>query len=93
MSLQQMALLAGLFIVPGTLLSIGHRLRRRSPRLQSAFWGAIAAHILASLAVLWFSMIPAEGWQSTDMLRGAIGFWSLLIAPVVGGALGAMRAK
>jgi len=92
MTLQLILLLAGLFVVPAVLLSVGHRLRRRSARVQSAFWGAILAHIVASLAVVVFSMIPPEGWQSTDTMRGAIGLWSLLVAPAVGAAIGAARA-
>ena len=93
MTLLLVALLAGLFVIPAVLLTVGHRLRKRSARVQSAFWGAIVAHIVASLAVVVFSMIPSEGWQATDVLRGAIGFWSLLIAPVVGAAIGALRGR
>ena len=93
MKLPLVVLLAGLFVIPAVLLTVGHRLRKRNARVQSAFWGAIVAHIVASLAVVVFSMIPPEGWQSTDVLRGAIGFWSLLVAPVVGAAIGALRGR
>ena len=93
MTLPQIVLLAGLFVIPAVLLSVGHRLRRRSARVQSAFWGAIFAHIFASLAVAVFSMLPPEAWQSTDTMRGAVGFWSLLVAPAIGAAVGALRAR
>lgn len=93
MTLPLIVLLAGLFVIPAVLLMVGHRLRRRSAHVQSAFWGAIFAHIIASLAVVAFSMIPPEAWQTTDSLRGAIGFWSLLVAPVVGAAIGALRGR
>ena len=93
MTLLLVALLAGLFVIPAVLLTVGHRLRKRSARVQSAFWGAIVAHIVASLAVVVFSMIPSEGWQATDVLRGTIAFWSLLVAPIVGAGIGALRAE
>lgn len=90
MTVALVALLAGLFVVPAALLAVGHRLRRRSPRVQSAFWGAIVAHIVAALIVVVFSMTPPEEWRPSDITRGAISFWSLLIAPLVGAAFGAM---
>ena len=93
MTMQLAVLLVGLFVVPGALLAVGHRLRKRSARVQSAFWGAIFAHIVAALAVTVFSMVPPEEWQSTDYTRGAISLWSLLIAPLVGAAVGALRAR
>ncbi|MGV3710682.1 MAG: hypothetical protein ACO1Q7_17805 [Gemmatimonas sp.] len=91
MNLQLIALLSGLFVVPLALLSISHKLRRRSPRLQAAFWGALWAHILAAVAAIIASMIAAEEWQSTDTWRGFFGFWAMLAAPLIGGVIGYLR--
>lgn len=93
MSVALVALLSGLFVVPALLLIVGHRLRRRSARVQSAFWGAIAAHILAAIAAVTFGMIPPEQWRADDFWRGAFGFWSLLIAPVIGAFFGYLRTS
>ena len=52
MTIGLIALLAGLFAIPAALLTVGHRLRRRSARMQSVFWGALLAHVIAALAVV-----------------------------------------
>lgn len=89
MTIPLMALLAGLFGVPALLLIVGHRLRRRSARTQSVFWGALLAHIVAALAALLFSMIPPEGWHSDNFWRGAFTLWALLVLPLIGAGVGA----
>lgn len=88
MNIQLAAFLAGLFIVPAVLLSVGHRIRKRTPQVQSAFWGGLLAHIVASLAAITASMIAAEEWQSSDVWRGFFGFWMMLVAPVIGATIG-----
>lgn len=88
MNIQLAAFLAGMFIVPAVLLSVGHRIRKRTPLVQSAFWGGLLAHILASLAAITASMIAAEEWQSSDFWRGLFGFWMMLVAPLVGATIG-----
>ncbi|MEO7360000.1 MAG: hypothetical protein ABI120_06710, partial [Gemmatimonadaceae bacterium] len=70
---------------------VSHRFRRRSARVQSAFWAAIVAHILAAVAAIVFGMIPPELWRADEFWRGAIGFWALLIAPIAGAAFGYFR--
>ncbi len=92
MTLDRLALLVGLFVAPLLLLVAGHRFARRSPRVRGAFWGALVAYAIAAAAALWVSMVPAASWAETDRLRGFLGFWSMVAAPVVGGALGALRA-
>lgn len=92
MTFALMVLLAGLFVVPAALLAIGHRLRKRSVRVQRAFWGAIAGHVVASIAAIVYSMIPPEEWQSGNIVRGAATFYALLVLPVIGAALGALLA-
>jgi hypothetical protein len=74
----------GLFGVPLALLAIGHRLRRRSPRIRAIFWGGIAGHCLAGiLAVVW-GMMPPDAWESTETARGFAGLWSLFVLPLAG---------
>lgn len=88
MTVSLFAMLAGLFVMPALLLAGGHRLRRRSPKFRSAFWGAIVAHVMAAAVACVASMWPPEEWQSGQLWRGAIGFWSLLIAPLIGAGIG-----
>lgn len=86
------AMLLGTFAVPALLLWAGHRLRRRPPRWRAAFWGALIAHVVAVPIAVVAAMIPAAEWAPTDTVRGALGFWLLLIAPVVGATIGATSA-
>jgi hypothetical protein len=92
MNLNIIAFILGLFGVPLVLLAIGHRLRRRSPRMRAIFWGAIAGHCVAAvLAVVW-GMIPPDAWEPSETARGFAGLWSLLVFPVAGALLFALRA-
>ena len=86
------AMLLGLFGVPLALVWAGHRLRRRSLRWRRAFWGALIAHVLVTPVVLWAAMVPPAEWAPTDRWRGAAGFWSMLLAPVIGMAIGLARS-
>jgi hypothetical protein len=93
MSVHTIVFLIGLFIVPLVLLTWGHRLRRRGARAQSAFWGAIAGHCAAATVAVTFGMIPPEAWTAADTMRGFFGMWSLLVLPVAGALLGALRTR
>ena len=93
MSLDFVVFLVGLFGVPIALLSLGHRLRRRSPRARAMFRGAIFGHCIAgTLAVVW-GMIPPEAWEPTETARGFAGLWSLLLLPVAGAVVFAARSR
>ena len=92
MDLDRLAFLLGIFVVPLALLAMGHRFARRSPRVRGAFWGALIAYGIAGTAALWVSMSPAAEWAGSDVMRGLLGFWGMLVAPLLGGALGALRA-
>jgi hypothetical protein len=92
-SVHLLAFLIGLFVMPLALLACGHRLRRRGPRSQSAFWGAIIGHcVAATIAVIW-GMIPPEAWTAQETMRGFFGMWSLLVFPVAGALLGAVLTR
>lgn len=87
------ALLAGLFVVPCVLLWLGHRLRRRPARLRGAFWGGVIGYGVAAAAALVAGMYPPAMWSGDDTIRGLLGFWLLLVAPLVGVMLGALSAR
>lgn len=83
-SLQQAALLIGLFGVPIALLVFGNRIRRASRRRHRFFWGAVLGHCVASLLALGASLVPPSGWTSTDTVRAVLGVWTLIALPVIG---------
>lgn len=87
------ALLVGLFAVPVAFLWLGHGWRRRTPRQRAAFWGGLAGYLVASLAVMLAGMIPPSEWSAADTVRGALGWWSLLVAPALGAAVAVLAAK
>jgi hypothetical protein len=93
MTLGLAAMLAGVFGVPALLLWMGHRLRRRAPVWRGAFWGALIAHVAVAPVAMIAAMSPAAEWAPTDTIRGALGFWSLLLAPIAGAIVGAATAR
>ncbi len=82
------ALLIGLFVVPGVMLYLGHRLRRRSYRVRRIFWGMFVGHTAGALLATWYSMIPPELWSSSDFWRGAFGFYGMLLGGLGGALIG-----
>jgi hypothetical protein len=92
MTVGLLAMLLGVFVVPGVLLWMGHRLRRRPARWRRMFWGALIGHLVAMTIGLVFAMVPPEEWSGDDYVRGAFAFWSFLLAPIIGGAFGWFRA-
>ena len=87
MSVGTIALLVGLFVVPLGLLALGHRLRRRTSVQRAIYWGGLIGYLLGSVATLWVGMVPAQEWSDSDTLRGLLGYWGLIIGPVVGAAV------
>jgi hypothetical protein len=87
------AMLLGAFVVPAIILWAGHRLRRRSPRWRSAFWGAVVGHVAALVIGLIAGLFPAEHWSDTDYWRGALGLWSFLLLPAIGAGVGVLRPR
>ena len=84
MSLGTIALLIGLFVIPVALLALGHRLRRRPPALRAVYWGGLVGYLAGSLAALWVGMVPASEWSGADTMRGLLGYWGLIICPIIG---------
>lgn len=85
------AMLLGLFAVPALLLWSGHRLRRRSLRWRSVFWGLLLGYVAGSLVAMTAAMMPAAEWTGDDTMRGLLGFWSLVLLPALGAMVGAVR--
>lgn len=93
MSLGFVVFILGLFGVPMMLLALGHRLRRRSVRERSAFWGAVIGHCVAGTVAVVYGMIPPEAWTQDEVARGFAGLWSLLVLPLAGAVIGAAFAR
>lgn len=89
MSAGLIAMLTGIFVVPGVLVWAGQGLRRRSARWHSAFWGAVIAHALIIPIGLLAAFLPPESWSAGDFWRGLFGFWGFLLGPVLGAVVGA----
>ena len=85
------AFLVGLFVVPGILLWYSHHLRKRSPRARAIFWGAVIGHCVAGFLAVILGMIPPEAWTSEETIRGFAGLWGLLLFPLLGALIGAVR--
>jgi len=86
---ERVALLLGLFLVPGLLLALGHRLRRRTPLWHRVFWGGIAGHTLALLVTMTAALYPPIWWAGGSFWRDAAVHWSLAFGALLGAALGA----
>jgi len=93
MTLGLVVMLVGVFAVPALLVWSGHRLRRRSSRWRSAFWGGVIGHLAALVIGSIAAMNPAEAWAPTDTWRGALGLWSFAVLPLIGGLMGMMAWK
>jgi hypothetical protein len=85
-------MLLGLFIVPVFLLWAGHHWRRRSAAVKGAFWGGVAGHTIAGLLASYAAMYRPELWSSENVIRGFLGFWSMLCLGVGGALIGAWLA-
>ena len=89
MNLNFVVFLIGLVGVPVVLLTFGHRLRRRSRRVQTTFWWAIGGYCVAGVFAIIYSMIPPEAWEAGETVRGFAGIWGMLAIPVVSAGVGA----
>ncbi len=93
MTVHVLAMLLGVFVVPVLLLSAAHRFRRRSPHVRALFWGALNGHLAALVVGTWAALTPAEAWAPNDMVRGALGLWSFLLLPLIGGVIASARSR
>lgn len=89
MTLENWALLMGLFVVPALLLALGHRLRRRPPCWRRVFWGGVIGHSIAILVTLAVTLTPPVAWEGGPRLRDAAVHWSMVLGAVVGSATAA----
>jgi hypothetical protein len=90
MSLEHVALLMGLFVVPALLLAIGHRLRRRPPLWRRVFWGGVIGHSIAIVVMLIASMYPPVFWEGGLRARDAAVHWALMLGAMVGSVIAAV---
>ena len=86
-------MMLGAFGIPALLLWAGHRLRRRSARWIAVFWGAVIGHAASLVIGPVAAMIPAAEWGQNDVWRGALGYWSFLVCPVLGALVGLVGQK
>jgi hypothetical protein len=86
-----MVFLVGLYVLPLGLLWLGHHLKRRSARARRVFWGAIIGHCIAGTLALVAGIMFPEEWTAQERIRGFLGLWALLVFPVAGGIVGAVR--
>ena len=93
MSAHQLALLAGLFLVPALALWLGHRFYRRSATMRAAFWGAVVGHSLATLVVTAVALAPPRFWEDADVGRGLVGYWGLLLGGIGGAAVAVLLTR
>lgn len=93
MSIHILAFITGLFLVPIALLILAHKLRRRSPRVQAVFWGAMGGHIVALILATTWGMIPPETLTPQETARGAASLWSLLLLPLAGALVGWLKPR
>lgn len=84
MMAQPVALLLGLFAVPGLLMVFGHRLRGRSESHKRRFWGGVTGYILGMLVAISSMLFPPVWWADESFLRPFLVHWPMLI----GGGLG-----
>ena len=85
--------LIGLYVLPLALLWLGHHLKRRSARARRIFWGAVIGHGVAGTVALFAGMMLPEEWTAQERIRGFLGLWSLLIFPLAGGIVGALKNR
>ena len=86
----RIALLLGLFAAPAFLLWAGHHWRYRNNAVRGAFWGGLIAHTIAALLATIAGLYRPAEWAPTDMWRGFLGLWSMLVLFAVGAVIGAL---
>lgn len=90
---ERVALLVGLFAIPGLLLWLGHRLRDRSPRQRGAFWGGVIGHGIGLAITLTAAVKPAVWWAGGPFLRDFAVHWSPMLLALGGLALGSLLLR
>lgn len=92
MTLAQLGLLVGLFGVPSVLLWLGHRLRRRPPRMRGIFWGATIGYVLGMLVMLVVIHYPPVLWEGADGRTAAV-HWGMIAGAVLGAGIGLLASR
>ncbi len=89
---ERIALLAGLFVIPGVLLWLGHQFREGSLRRKRVFWGGVIGHSLAMMLTLVVLVAPPVWWAGGSIPRDIAVHWSLLVGAILGAAVGAVKS-
>lgn len=92
MTLDGIGLLLGLFVAPGILLPLGHRLRHRSAQAKRMFWGGVVGHTVGACVTMIALMLPPVMWQS-GTLRIIAAHWAMAIGFAIGAVFGAARSR
>lgn len=91
MILARLALLAGLFILPVVLLTLGHGMRDRSTRTKRLFWGGVIGHAVGIIVTMVVMMSPPVWWADAESVRTFAVHWAMVVGCAVGVAGGASK--
>lgn len=83
MTIHHLALLVGLFVAPAWFMLQGHRLRDRTRRGRSMFWGAVTGHTVATIVLMIVLLSPPSMWQGSTAREYAV-YWLLLAGTAAG---------
>ena len=92
MSIDTVALLAGLLLAPVWLVWLGHGLRQKSGRAHTVFWWAVGGNSIAVIVMCIALFAPPLMWHDAT-LRALVIHWSLLLGPIAGGLVGVLAAR
>ncbi|TFH64668.1 MAG: hypothetical protein E4G90_07615 [Gemmatimonadales bacterium] len=84
MTAASFALLLGLFGVPGLLMALGHRLRRRSEGHKLRFWGGVTGYILGMSVAISAMLLPPVWWADGTFLRPFLVHWAMVLGGILG---------
>jgi hypothetical protein len=87
----RLALLAGLFILPVVLLTLGHRMRDRSARTKRLFWGGVIGHAIGIVVTMVVMMSPPVWWADTESVRTFAVHWAMVLGCAAGVAGAAVK--
>ena len=88
-----LALLIGLFGIPGVLMAFGHRLRGRTTTHKGRFWGGVYGYIVGTGLAVAAMMLPPVAWEADHGLRAFLVHWSMVTGGILGLLTGPIWAR